>query len=71
MGSLAINKEVASLFALFTTNKHIGRESLVYKSYTRDSRLDGSASKPVLIQDASYMVEKTYHIALYLGASGA
>ena len=33
---------------------------------------DGSASKPVLRPDASYMVEKTYHdIAPHLGAFGA
>ena len=34
--------------------------------------VDGSARKPVLRQDTSYMVEKTYHdIAPYLGAFGA
>ena len=33
--------------------------------------VDGSASKPVLIQDTNYMVEKTYHIAPYLVAFGA
>ena len=34
--------------------------------------IDGSARKPVLIQDTGYMVEKTYHdIAPYLGAFGA
>ena len=33
---------------------------------------DGSASKPALRQDTSYMVEKTYlDIAPYLGAFGA
>ena len=31
----------------------------------------GSASKPALVQDTNYMVEKTYHIAPYLGAFGA
>ena len=29
--------------------------------------IDGSARKPVLVQDSEYMVEKTYHIAPYLG----
>ena len=34
--------------------------------------VDGSASKPALRQDTSYMVEKTYpNIAPYLGAFGA
>ena len=34
--------------------------------------VDGSASKPALRQDTSYMVEKTYpDIAPYLGAFGA
>ena len=34
--------------------------------------VDGSASKPALIQDTGYMVEKTYlDIAPYLGAFGA
>ena len=33
--------------------------------------VDGSASKPVLVQDTGYMAEKTYHeIAPYLGAFG-
>ena len=30
--------------------------------------IDSSACKPALIQDTEYMVEKTYHIAPYLGA---
>ena len=29
---------------------------------------DGSARKPALVQDTNYMVEKTYHIAPYLGS---
>ena len=33
--------------------------------------IDGSAHKPVLVQDTEYMVEKTYNIAQYLGAFGA
>ena len=33
--------------------------------------IDGSARKPQLVQDTEYMVEKTYHIAVYLGAFGA
>ena len=34
--------------------------------------VDGSASKPALRQDTSYIVEKNYHdIAPYLGAFGA
>ena len=34
--------------------------------------VDGSASKPVLVQDTGYMVGKTYpDIAPYLGAFGA
>ena len=33
--------------------------------------VDGSASKPSLVLDTNYMVEKTYHIATYLGAFGA
>ena len=32
--------------------------------------VDSSASKPALIQDTNYMVEKTFHIAPYLGAFG-
>ena len=30
--------------------------------------VDVSASEPALVQDTNYMVEKTYHIAPYLGA---
>ena len=33
--------------------------------------VDGSASKPALVQDTNYMIEETYHIAQYLGAFGA
>ena len=32
---------------------------------------DGSAGKPVLVQDTECMVEKTYQKAQYLGALGA
>ena len=33
--------------------------------------VDGSASKPALVQDTNYMVENPYHIAPYLRAFGA
>ena len=33
--------------------------------------VDSSASKPELVPDTNYMIEKTYHIAPYLGAFGA
>ena len=33
--------------------------------------IDGSASKPTLVKDNNYMVDKTYHISPYLGAFGA
>ena len=33
--------------------------------------VDGSTSRPALVQDTNYMVEKTYHIAQYLSAFGA
>ena len=33
--------------------------------------IDSSARRPVLVPDTNYMVEKTYHIAPYLGAYGA
>ena len=40
--------------------------------YVPQGMVDGSASKPALIQDTGYMVEKTYlAIAPYLGAFGA
>ena len=40
--------------------------------YIIQGMVDGSASKPALRQDTSYMVEKTYHdIAPCLGAFGA
>ena len=32
--------------------------------------IDGSARKPALVQDTGYVVEKTDHIAKYLGAFG-
>ena len=32
--------------------------------------IDGFVCKPTLVHDTDYMVEKTYHIAPYLGASG-
>ena len=33
--------------------------------------VDGYASKPALVENTNYMVEKTYHLAQYLGAFGA
>ena len=33
--------------------------------------IDGSARTLMLIQETGYMVEKTNHIALYVGAFGA
>ena len=33
--------------------------------------IDGSARKTALIQDTEYTLEKTYHIAPYLGTFGA
>ena len=39
-------------------------------SIDSDKGIDGSARKPALVQDTGYMVEKTYHIATYLGAFG-
>ena len=32
--------------------------------------VNGSASKPALIQDNNYIIEKTYYIAQYLSAFG-
>ena len=43
-------------------------ESERHKIDTRDRRL---CLKPALVQDTDFMVEKTYHIAPYLGAFGA
>ena len=54
--SLSIN---ICIFSLVLTLKKI------YKG------LDNSARKPTLIQDTKHLVEKTYHIAPYLGAFGA
>ena len=39
--------------------------------YNTQGIVDGSTHKPALVQDTNYMVEKTYHIAPYLGAFGA
>ena len=41
------------------------------KKNIKQGIVDGSTSKPALRQDTGYMVEKTYHIAPYLGAFGA
>ena len=38
--------------------------------YSLQGIVDSSASKPTLVKDTNYMVEKTYHIAPYLGAFG-
>ena len=38
---------------------------------TFNKEIDGSAHKPVLMQDTEYLVEKTYHIAPFLGTFGA
>ena len=43
--------------------------SIILKHYWQG--MDGSARKPALKQDTDYIVEKTYHIAPYLGAFGA
>ena len=40
----------------------------VRTNVNKQNKVDGSASKPALVQDANYMVEKTYHILPYLGA---
>ena len=46
--------------------------STTSEKYFEQGIVDGSASKPALRQDTSYMVEKTCHdIAPYLGAFGA
>ena len=42
-----------------------------WRSYIKQGIVDGSASKPALVQDTNYMVEKTDHIAPDLGAFGA
>ena len=42
-----------------------------FKIEIAQGKVDGSASKPALVQDTNYMVEKTYHIAPYLVAFGA
>ena len=39
--------------------------------YSLQGIVDSSASKPTLVKDTNYMVEKTYHIVPYLGAFGA
>ena len=36
-------------------------------TFSKQGILYRSASKPVLVQDTNYMVEKTYYIAPYLG----
>ena len=44
----------------------------MYDNNILQGMVDGSASKPALRQDTSYIVEKTYlDIAPYLGAFGA
>ena len=60
---------------LWTSDKHVGSSChsnrsagvLSWKMITHKG-IDGSARKPALGQDTGYMVEKTYHIAPYLGA---
>ena len=47
-----------------------GNNSIVYIIQSK-IMVEGSACKPALVQDTNYMVEKTYHIAPYLGALGA
>ena len=50
-----------SLYQTFASNQIIVKQGI-----------DGSARKPVLIQDTGYMVEKTYYdVAPYVGAFGA
>ena len=49
------------------TDTHISSK----KVFISQRIVDGSASKPALVQDTNYMVEKTYNIAPYLGAFGA
>ena len=38
------------------------------KIIVKQQGIDDSARKATLVQDTGYMVEKTYHIAPYLGA---
>ena len=53
---------ISKLFLTFSK-----RFSLFLTNITQ-GKVDGSASKPTLVQDTNYMVEKTYHTAPYLGA---
>ena len=42
-----------------------------YKCNLLQGMVDGSASKPAIVQDTDYIVEKTYNLASYLGPFGA
>ena len=44
--------------------------TFILNEYILQGIVEGSASKPALIQYTNYMVEKTYHIAPYFGALG-
>ena len=43
---------------------------ILYDKVLEQGIVDGYASKSALVQDTNYVVEKTYHIAPYLGAFG-
>ena len=55
-GHRVYRKMVFTQFSICTT---LG----MFRAYIQGI-VDGSASKPALVQDTNYMVEKTYHIAL-------
>ena len=50
----------------------LNQHGILMSQLLKQGIVDGSTSKPALIQDTGYMVEKTYHdIAPYLRAFGA
>ena len=61
-----------TLHELLMVSQYTGKNQGRFSQITSQGMADGSASKPALIQDTGYMVEKNYlDIAPYLGAFGA
>ena len=50
--------------------ENISLHALAEYLYNIQGKVDSSASKPALVQDTNYMVEKPYHNPQNLGACG-
>ena len=60
-----------SVQAMMFTSPGQHSAGFIIEKHHNNTRIDGSVYKPALLQDTDYTVEKTYHLAPYLGPFGA